>query len=57
MVEESCSPYNNKEEEREINRKEPGTRYTLQRHTPSDLLSPTRPYLLIAYLALNSSMG
>jgi hypothetical protein len=38
-----------KEKERERE-----TRYILQRHAPSNLLSPTHPYLQKAHSALNS---
>jgi hypothetical protein len=38
-------------------RKGMGTRYTLEIHTPSDLLHPTRPHLPIVHSAVNSSVG
>jgi hypothetical protein len=46
MVEESCSSYGaRKQKERERERE----RETLQRHTPSDPLHPTRLHLLITH--------
>jgi hypothetical protein len=42
--------------QREGERKDLRTRYTLQRNVPSDLLPPAKLHLLIAHSTMNSSM-